>query len=314
MIENNFEYNLMNNSMNQKYQKSLYYQTRTSFINMNLMNTQFNPYQSYNNNYFFNNNQNSLFSRNNNYNLYNNMNKYDYFYPKKYLKQSAVIRKNAFVEESKENDRICFVTEKTFLNENGEKNNKKIFTNNQKSNEPSTDDENDDKPEVEEENLNIDNFLYEKKTDGAEIKNVKRRSSNLSNGSVYSKASQSTLDTSISSIQEKNNSEEKIDNLKENNTIAYPDQKHQTNPAFENTEILNVNVKISKDKTATFKLKRFDDLFYTIKLFCEINSVDEKLIKPLIIKSLATLNTIYQVMNSKLEEKQINVLKKMQNL
>ena len=211
--------------------------------------------------------------------------------------------------------------EKLFLilEENGEnqienKNNKKIFTNNQKSNEPSTDDENDDKPEVEEENLNIDNFLYEKKSDGAEIKNVKRRSSNLSNRSAYSKASQSTLDTSISSIQEKNNSEEKIDNLKENNTITCPDQKHQANPAFENTEILNVKVKISKDKTATFKLKRFDDLFYTIKLFCEINSVDEKLIKPLIIKSLATLNTIYQVMNSKLEEKQINVLKKMQNL
>jgi hypothetical protein len=249
------------------------------------------------------------------------MNKYDYFYPKKYYYQQSVIRKNAFVEESKENDRNCFVTEKTFLAENAEKkikNNKKIFTSDQKSNEPSTDDEIDDnKPEVEEGNLNIDNFLYEKKFEGTEIKKTKRRSSNLSNSSVYSKASQSTSDTSICTIcssKEKNSSEEKINDLKENNTVTCPDQKHQTNPAFENTVILNVNVKISKDKTAIFKLKRFDDLFYTIKLFCEINSVDEKLIKPLIIKSLATLNTIYQVMNSKLEEEQINVLKKMKNL
>ena len=54
MIGNNFEYNLMNNSMNQKYQKSAYYPSRKSFINMNLMNTQFNPYQSYNNPFFNN--------------------------------------------------------------------------------------------------------------------------------------------------------------------------------------------------------------------------------------------------------------------
>ena len=75
-----------------------------------------------------------------------------------------------------------------------------------------------------------------------------------------------------------------------------------------------MNVKLSKDRTAIFKLKRFDDLFLTIKLFCEINSVDEKLIKPLIIKSLTTLNTIYQVMNSKLDENQIGVLKNIKNL
>ena len=68
-------------------------------------------------------------------------------------------------------------------------------------------------------------------------------------------------------------------------------------------------MKISKDKTAVFRLKRYDDLFLTIKLFCEINSIDEKLMKPLIIKSLTTLNTIYQVMNSKLDNEQINILK-----
>ena len=51
-------------------------------------------------------------------------------------------------------------------------------------------------------------------------------------------------------------------------------------------------------------------MFETIKLFCEINSVDEKLIKPLIIKSLSTLNTIYQIMNCKLDKEQIDLIQK----
>ena len=156
---------------------------------------------------------------------------------------------------------------------------------------------------------NIPNFSNTKKG--------KRRLSNTSKASDCSKVSKSTLDTSICSIKEKDVSEvleDKNDNLKENDNKACSNEKYQTNPAFENTEILNVNVKLSKDRTAIFKLKRFDDLFLTIKLFCEINSVDEKLIKPLIIKSLTTLNTIYQVMNSKLDENQIGVLKNIKNL
>ncbi len=84
---------------------------------------------------------------------------------------------------------------------------------------------------------------------------------------------------------------------------------YEVNPEFENTEILRVNVKISKDKFVVFKLKRFDDVFETIKLFCEINLIDEKLLKPLIIKSLSTLNTIYQIMNCKMDNKQIEILK-----
>ncbi len=185
---------------------------------------------------------------------------------------------------------------------------------NQISNESSTDDEKEEKEVTEEQNLKIDNYLEDKKNDVSEVNNSKRRFSNFSNSSDCSKASKSTLDTSIASIKEKDVSEEKITDLKENDTKILVDEKHQTNPAFENTEILNVQVKISKDKTAIFKLKRFDDLFLTIKLFCEINSVDEKLIKPLIIKSLSTLNTIYQVMNSKLDGNQIRVLKNIKNL
>ena len=248
------------------------------------------------------------------------MNKFNSFYPKKYFNK-FVTSKNVFYEEAKDNQENYGETEKTFFKENKfNKKNKKKYSmdstsTNQISNESSTDDEKEEKEVTEEQNLKIDNYLDEKKSVFSEVKNSKRRFSNYSNSSDCSKASKSTLDNSIASIKEKDVSdEEKITDLKENDTKILVDEKHQTNPAFENTEILNVQVKISKDKTAIFKLKRFDDLFLTIKLFCEINSVDEKLIKPLIIKSLSTLNTIYQVMNSKLEEKQIDVLKKIKDL
>lgn len=66
---------------------------------------------------------------------------------------------------------------------------------------------------------------------------------------------------------------------------------------MDNTEILCLNVKISDNESLIFKLNRFDDLFNTVKLFCEINKLNEQLIKPLILRSLQALNQVYQVMN-----------------
>ena len=74
-----------------------------------------------------------------------------------------------------------------------------------------------------------------------------------------------------------------------------------------------MKVKIGENKFAYFKLKRFDDIFMTIQYFCEINNLDEKMIKPLIIKSLCAINTIYQVMNSKLNTENMEVLKVVKN-
>lgn len=81
------------------------------------------------------------------------------------------------------------------------------------------------------------------------------------------------------------------------------------NSILENTEILNVNVKISKDKNALFKLRRFDDLFLTVKLFCEINNIEEKMMKPIITQALSTLNNIYKIYNTQLDKKNINILR-----
>ena len=103
--------------------------------------------------------------------------------------------------------------------------------------------------------------------------------------------------------------EKKVEKNANENNISYKKKEYVGNPALENIEVLRVNVKLEGGKNAVFKLKRYDDVFETIKLFCEINSVDEQLIKPLIIKSLSTLNTIYQIMNSKVDEEQIEIMK-----
>ena len=72
-------------------------------------------------------------------------------------------------------------------------------------------------------------------------------------------------------------------------------------------------MKISENKTATFKIKKYDDLFLTISLFCEIYSIDEKIMKPFIIKSLSALNTIYQIYNSDISQENIEILKTIKN-
>jgi hypothetical protein len=139
-----------------------------------------------------------------------------------------------------------------------------------------------------------------------EFKTEKSKKRRLSNTSGVS-----TCPSNSSNQSFKTKFEEKKLNK---NLVKNDNDDYKGNPQYENTEILKVNVKISKDKFATFKLKRYDDVFETIKLFCEINSVDEKLIKPLIIKSLSTLNTIYQIVNCKLEKEQINLLKQIKNI
>jgi hypothetical protein len=79
----------------------------------------------------------------------------------------------------------------------------------------------------------------------------------------------------------------------------------------QNTEILSVNVKISKDKEIIFKLRRFDDLFQTVKLFCEIHQIQEELIKPIIIKALEAMNNVYKVVNCTINKDDIEMLEKL---
>ena len=80
------------------------------------------------------------------------------------------------------------------------------------------------------------------------------------------------------------------------------------NAKKENTCILEINVKISKDKSYNFILKRFDDLFETVQIFCQINELDTNLYMPIIVNIIKALNSIYGIYNLKLNEKEIQKL------
>ena len=112
----------------------------------------------------------------------------------------------------------------------------------------------------------------------------------------------------------KYNNENKIIKNKFDENVKEKNQPEQINKYFENTVILNVNVKLPNNQTVIFKLRRYDDLFFTIKLFCEINSIEEKFIKPLIIKSLCAINTVYQIYNCPISSEDISLLQLIQNI
>ena len=81
----------------------------------------------------------------------------------------------------------------------------------------------------------------------------------------------------------------------------------------ENTDILAIHVKISQKETLVFKIRRYDDMFKTVKIFCEINKLDIKLIRPLIIYIIKALNSIYGIYNLKLKNDEIQYLKDIKN-
>jgi len=288
--------------------QNFYYQTRNNFMNINSNNQNYIPYQiCQNNNSIYNNSY--IWSQNNSLNT--NLNKFDSFYPKNY-KYNSRINKNKFISKNNSN----YILNQQKNEETSLEENEMEKTNNTSNPNISLEDE---LNEPKQENLKVNDI--DENLDDNFANNIKRgrRLSNTSKASDFSKCSKSTAYTSTSLNNEKEVSEENnlaknlnkddFSNKETKNDNKEGTEKYQGNPTFENTEILNVQVKISKDRTAVFKLKRYDDLFLTIKLFCEINSVDDKLIKPLIIKSLSALNTIYQVMNSQLDNQQINVLK-----
>ena len=277
-----------------------------SMANYSLMNNMHFMNQM-NNGIFYKTYRNQLYTNSNTYNIYNfrqnNMMNFQNFRKKRdpFLNQSKANNKNKFIrkeifnDESKGND-INDKEENIYLRIN------KIKMTFQKKNSvnaicdssfnSSTSDEEHE-----------DSFGEKDSIEFKEETNKKRRLSNISGVSTCPSYSSSQ------SFKTKCEEQKLNENLVKNDNDDY-----KGNPQYENTEILKVNVKISKDKFATFKLKRYDDVFETIKLFCEINSVDEKLIKPLIIKSLSTLNTIYQIVNCKLEKEQINLLKQIKHI
>lgn len=111
--------------------------------------------------------------------------------------------------------------------------------------------------------------------------------------------------------EEKNNSNNGIfgiNNIHIGNSLnsSYESEKEQEKK--ENTDILNVKIKIKKNEVLIFKLRRYDDMFKTVQMFCEINQLDNQYIKPLIINVIKALNGIYGIYNMKLDTKDVQIL------
>ena len=85
------------------------------------------------------------------------------------------------------------------------------------------------------------------------------------------------------------------------------------NPKKENTCILEINIKFG-DKNSNFKLRRYDNMFETVEVFCAINNINNNLYIPIIVYIIKALNTIYGIFNLKLFEEEINHILYLKNL
>ena len=96
-----------------------------------------------------------------------------------------------------------------------------------------------------------------------------------------------------------------INNCITNNSMEF---YHKKEKEKENTDILCINIKINSNELLVFKIRRYDDMFKTVKIFCEINKLDTKYIKPLIIYIIRALNSIYGIYNLSLNENEIKFI------
>ena len=96
--------------------------------------------------------------------------------------------------------------------------------------------------------------------------------------------------------------------VNKDNTSSLTTTTHNDDKGKENTDVLCVNLKISPNETLVFKIRRYDDMFKTVKMFCEINNLDASYIRPLIIYVIKTMNMIYGIMNMKLTYDEVSYL------
>jgi hypothetical protein len=101
-----------------------------------------------------------------------------------------------------------------------------------------------------------------------------------------------------------------IPNINGNNNIALNNGNTLTDKEKENTDVLSINLKISDKEILMFKIRRYDDMFQTVKIFCEINHLEQKFIRPLILHVIKAMNIIYGIVNMTLNEDEIKELQR----
>jgi len=68
----------------------------------------------------------------------------------------------------------------------------------------------------------------------------------------------------------------------------------------ENTIILALKIKISKDEYIDFNLRKYDDLFESLNKFVSLNKIKRELVKPLVLQIFKSINKIFYLFNNKI--------------
>ena len=96
-------------------------------------------------------------------------------------------------------------------------------------------------------------------------------------------------------------SEIERDSFKKNSKIHFNKfNSMKENSSIDNTVILTIRIKVSKNDYRIFNLKKYDDLFISIQKFFDLNQIKSELIRPTVIKIFSTLNKIFWLCNSKI--------------
>ena len=80
----------------------------------------------------------------------------------------------------------------------------------------------------------------------------------------------------------------------------------------DNTVLFTITIKVSNEDLL-LKIRRNDDIFKTVRIFCEVKKLDEKYKRPLILYIIKVLNRIYGIVTLNLTRDEIKFLNGIKN-
>lgn len=162
--------------------------------------------------------------------------------------------------------------------------------------------------------MNMPNFFHFKNQQSANVGNImcsnlegiqKNRFDDLQKTNTHekTKSQKSGSGKTLQNLTKKNKNKNfnKFNNPKENTTN-------------ENTVILTLKIKVAKNDYRIFNLKKYDDLFISLKKFFDLNQIKQELVKPIITKIFSALNKIFWLLNNKIgiyDQEYLNTLYKL---
>ena len=96
--------------------------------------------------------------------------------------------------------------------------------------------------------------------------------------------------------------------FKPKNYKSDSEKKAESKSMGENIVILDINVKISDNKSINFQLKKFDDMVQLVKDTCKKNELGEEYVNFFVYTIIKALNSIYGIYNLPLKKEEIEFL------